>query len=242
MSRFTSLFRIALAAFVLASPASAAAQASASPDLRPTVAVMHFNNGAIGKAHEELDPLRVGVADLLISELSENSNIRVIERDQVKQLLDEQNLGSAARIDKETAVRVGKLLGVHHMIFGVFVTDQKGMMRLDARAVEVETGRIEHVERVSDRSDNFMAMVEKLGDRLNAGMKLPEMPKAVREARLEKQEKVPFQVAMLYSRGLAEKDAGNNDKAVELFKAALAKFPLAPAQRELDKLQTRPGA
>jgi TolB-like protein len=240
MSRIVSLSTIALAALVLASPARA--QQSASPDLRPTVAVMYFNNGAIGKAHEELDPLRVGVADLLISELSENRDVRVIERDQLKQLLDEQNLGGSARVDKEIAVKVGKLLGVHHMIFGVFVTDPKGNMRLDARAVEVETGRIEHVERVFDRAENFMAMITKLGEKLNAGMKLPDMPKGVREARLEKQEKVPFQVAMLYSRGLAEKDAGNNGKAVELFKAALAKFPLEPAQRELDKLQTKPGA
>jgi curli biogenesis system outer membrane secretion channel CsgG len=242
MSRFPSLSPIALAMLLLAGSASAQAPASASPDLRPTVAVMPFNNGAIGKAHEELDPLRIGVADLLISELSDNRNIRVIERDQLKQLLDEQSLSGSARVDKETAVKVGKLLGVHHMIFGVFVTDPKGAMRLDARAVDVETGRIEHVERVSDRSDNFMAMIVKLGEKLNTGMKLPEMPKGVREARLERQEKVPFQVAMLYSRGLAEKDAGNNGKAVELFKAALAKFPLEPAQRELDKLQTKPGA
>ena len=54
-------------------------------------------------------------------------------------------------------MKVGKLLGAQHMIFGGFMADPKGNFRIDARAVNVETGEIEHVERVDDKADNIMA-------------------------------------------------------------------------------------
>src|SRR5262249_1434001 len=50
-------------------------------DARPTVAVLYFDNGAIGRA-ADYEPLRKGMADMLITELSRNQNLRVVERDQ----------------------------------------------------------------------------------------------------------------------------------------------------------------
>ena len=130
MFRFASRAVVAIAVGALVTP-SLCAQAAAS-DSRPTVAVMHFNNGAIGKAHEELEPLRGGIADILTSELSGNPGIRVIERDQLDKLVAEQNLATSGSVDKATAVKVGKLLGVHHMIFGSYVSDRKERVRFDA--------------------------------------------------------------------------------------------------------------
>src|SRR5512138_1296037 len=134
-------------AFIAAStvaPAAATGQPR-SPDQRPTVAVMpNFDNGSVLN-HADYDALGKGIADVLITELSANSAIRVVERDRIQQLIDEQNLSTSGRVDKATAVQVGKLLGVHHMIFGGFIIDPKGQMRLDARAVNVETSEIEHV-------------------------------------------------------------------------------------------------
>ena len=164
MFRFASRAVVAIAACALVAP-SVPAQDASTPipaDSRPTVAVMHFNNGAIGKAHEELDPLRGGIADILTSELSANSGIRVIERDQLDKLVAEQNLSANGNVDKATAVRVGKLLGVHHMIFGSYVSDRRERVRFDARAVNVETGEIEHVETVSGKLDDFSDLITTL--------------------------------------------------------------------------------
>lgn len=221
-----------LAAVVAATPLGA------QTDARPTVAVMYFTDGAIGAAHTELEPLSAGLADLLITELSSNPGIRVVERDNLKKLMDEQNLSTSGRVDRETAVRVGKILGAHHMIFGGFVTDGRGTMRLDARAVNVETSEIEHVESVQGKQDDLMALIDDLAQKLNKGMKLPAIPKAVREANTESAKKVPFQATMLYSRALAAKDSGDRAGAVQLLQKSLASFPeYAPAKRELEKLQ-----
>jgi curli biogenesis system outer membrane secretion channel CsgG len=223
----------AIAVCALAASSLQAQDAAVAADGRPTVAVMHFNNGAIGKAHEEMEPLRGGIADILTSELSANPAIRVIERDQLDKLTSEQNLSANGAVDRATAVRVGKLLGVHHMIFGSYVSDRKDRVRFDARAVNVETGEIEHVETVSGKLDDFSDLITTLASKLNSGLKLPAMPAQSAAATA----KPPFPVVMLYSRAIAEENGGRRDEAVKLYRAALDKFPeYAPAKKALDRL------
>jgi curli biogenesis system outer membrane secretion channel CsgG len=211
----------------------AAAQA---PDARPTVAVMYFDNGAMGKQHEDFDALSKGISGMLINELAQDNQIRVVERDQLQHLMDEQNI-DPKRVDQSTAVRLGKLLGAHHMIFGGFIADQSGRMILNSRAVNVETSQVEYVARVQGKTDNVLTMITQLADSMVNGMKLPALDTKVSEAHVEAAKKVPFETVMLYSRGLAEEDKGNKDKAVEYYKASLAKFPsYEPSQKRLATL------
>ena len=231
---------LAVSAAVLPAGAQQAVAAA-----RPTVAVMDFSNGAIGTAHDELAPLSGGIGDLLVGELAANPGIRLVERKQVRQLLDEQELAGTRAIDAQTAVRVGRLLGVQHMIFGGFVTDRSGTMQLHARAVNVETGVIEHVERVSDRTDNFMAMVSRLAQQLSGGMKLPAPPARTPDAGpangassgAPARSAVPFQAVLLYSRAVRAEDGGDRAQAVELYRKTLSAFPTyGPARRALDRI------
>jgi len=230
----------AFAALALAVPSLATAQGGS----KPTVAVLYFNNSAIGKANEELQPLTKGVADLLIGELAANPGIRVLERDQIQKVLEEQKLATDGKTDAATAVRVGKLLGVHHMITGAFITDGKGRMKFTTRVFNVETSEIEFPNptakdaAVEGKIDDFMQLVTQLAGKLNTGMKLPDIPARVGEARKEAAKKVPYEAIALYSKALSAKDAGNKAEAVTLFKQSLEKFPqFEKAQVELSKLQ-----
>ena len=235
--RTMMLAALGLAAMTMRTTPAAAQEAA--EDTRPTVAVMYFTNGAIGPAHQELEPLRKGIADMLVTELASNPRIRVVERDQLQRLLDEQNLGRTDNIDPATAVKLGRVLGAGHMIFGTYVTDFKNNMRLDVRAVDVETSRIVYTETVTDKTDNFMAMISRIADKANSGMRLPEMPRQARDASSDRARKLPFQVAMLYSRAIAEQDRGNTAGAVELYRAVIQKFPeYEPAERALKKLRS----
>jgi TolB-like protein len=225
---------VMLAALALTAPAIGRAQA---PDSRPTVAVMYFGNGAIGATNTELAPLTKGIADMLITELSANGGIRVVERDQLQELMEEQQLSGSGRVDRQTAVRLGKILGAHHMIFGGFVTDSRGALRIDARAVNVETSEIEHVETVSGKQEQLLTLINELAGKLNRGLHLPELPRDQRQAGVERARRVPLEAAMLYSRALAAKDGGNAKEAVILLQRSLETFPeYEPARRELAKL------
>jgi TolB-like protein len=224
--------------FLTAAAGVALAASSAFAQSKPTVAIMPFNDDAIGKAQEELKPLSKGVCDILITEMADNPGIKVIERDQLQSILAEQKLSTDKAVDAATAVKVGKLLSVHHMLFGGFVTDPSGTMVLTVRSVDVETSVVEYTASVTDKTANLLSIIHKLAMKMNAGLKLPDIPKQVGEVRQAKDEKIPFQSVMLYSRGLEAKDKGDKSGAVTLFKQALASFPGYDApQKELDKLK-----
>ena len=229
--------RIALSVLVgaglLAAREPAAAQAA-----KPTVAIMYFNNNVFTKDARDYDGLTKGVPDFLVSEMSSNPNIRVIERDQVQKLIDEQKLTSGGQVDRETAVKVGKLLGAQHMIFGGFMADAKGNFRIDARAVNVETGAIEYTDRVQDHGDNVMALIGQLAGHLNSGLKLGAPTRTGDAGAATGGTRLPMRIAVLYGKALDMADKGDKAKAVELFGAVLREFPeYAPARSGLAKVK-----
>ena len=156
MNRIARFAAIAAAVFGVAAPV---APALAQSDARPTVAIMFFNNNVFTKDARDYDGLSKGIADFLITEMATNVNIRLIERDQVQKLIDEQKLVTGGQVDRETAVRVGKLLGAQHMIFGGFMADPKGNFRIDARAVGTPASRITSFANAFDVSSCAAACV-----------------------------------------------------------------------------------
>jgi TolB-like protein len=245
MTRIARFVSLAAAVAGLVAPLAAHAQKEG----KPTVAILYFNNGSFGPSAKDYDGLNKGIPDFLITEMSTNPNIRVIERDQVVKLLEEQKLVTDGKIDQATAVKVGKLLGAQHMIFGGYMADTKGNFRIDARAVNVETSAIEHVDRVDDKADNIMSAISSLAGKLNAGMHLPGTParrtgdaSPASGAQLASASaptpKLPMRVAVLYGKALDAKDHGEKAKAVEYFNQVLKDFPnYEPANAEKAKLK-----
>jgi len=244
VSRRRALGRMAAATVAIALVTAAPARAQqpvvkdvGASDSRPTVAVLYFTNGAlIGNA--DYAPLSKGMAEMMITELARNPGIRVVERDRLQQLLAEQNLGSGDRVDKETALRLGKILGAHHMLLGAFVIDPKQNMRIDVRSVNTETSQIEYVETVEGKAERMLNMVGELGTKINAGLKLPAIPvhlqsmpsggaAAAPSASLGAAKPGPQQVRamILVGRALEQQDRGNAQGAIALYHDALQAYP-----------------
>jgi TolB-like protein len=205
-----------------------AAPVLAQDDTRPTVAVLPFVNSAIGQANTELAPLSKGIADLLITELAQNTAIRVVERENLDRILAEQNLARDGRVDDATAARIGRLLGARHMVTGSFITDRSGTMVITIKSVDVETGRITWSDMARDKTENFIALISKVGTAANRGLNLPALTPADRqtsEARTTRQARVPFQAVMMYSRAISAQDAGNRAEALQLFSQIETQFP-----------------
>lgn len=152
-----------------------------SADARPTVAVLYFTNGAlVGGA--DYAPLSKGMAEILITELARNPGVRVVERDRLQQLMAEQNLASSDRVDQSTALRLGKIMGAHHLLMGGFVIDPRQNVRIDVRAVNTETSQVEYVESVSGKAERLLALIDELGAKLNKGLNLPTIAPRLRPA------------------------------------------------------------
>jgi TolB-like protein len=202
-----------------------AAQTGRQQDRRPGIAVLPFENGgSYGKDKEDFEALRKGLAAMLISELATNPEVRLVDRFETQRVLDEQGLAVAARVDKETAAKVGKLIGARYMVTGSFI-DLYGDFRIDARMIDVETGEIMRVVRndpkLRDRRD-MMRMLQSVAELMMKDNRLPQLPASAAQ---RPPRQVPTEALAFFSRALLYQDRGDRAKAQEYYRKALDVYP-----------------
>lgn len=92
-----------------------------------------------------LDQVQPDLGEILSSQivetLKEKRNVIVVERERLILALEELGLGTTSLVDENTRLELGKLVGAQLMVFGIYQFIG-GMMRLDLRLVEVETGSV----------------------------------------------------------------------------------------------------
>ena len=244
----------AVAAALAAGPAVAAAQSNA-----PVVAVLYFDNNSFGKDRADYDGLGKGIADLLITDMAGNPAMRVVERDRLQSILQEQDLVKSKSIDPQTAVKLGKLLGAAYLVTGGFMSDGKGTLLVTSRVISVETGAITNPLKLQSKGDDVLGLIGQLSTKLNTELKLPSLPRQTGDAGTTKKpatpasspaakqaggeagrsQKLDVKTALLYSKALDEQDSGHPRQAAELYRAVLQKFPdFGPAQQNLAKVQS----
>lgn len=236
-------------AVLLAAPRVMLAQTNA-----PVVAVLYFDNNSFGKDRTDYDGLGKGIADLLITNMASNPSLRVVERERLQSILQEQDLVKSKSIDPQTAVNLGKLLGAAYLVTGGFMSDGKGTLVVTLRVISVETGAITNPLKLESKGDDVLGLIGQLSSKLNSELKLPALPRQTGEVKKSsgsgtspsvgpqntaaKPTKLDVKTALLYSKALDEQDSGNPQKAAELYRAVLEKFPdFGPAQQKLAKVQ-----
>jgi TolB-like protein len=235
MMRRGSWLLPALTALLL--PVSTTAQET--PDTRPGVAVLPFLQGiSIGAEKETLDALSIGLQQILITELSQNAAMRVVERNVLRDLLAEQDLARDGRVDAGTAAKIGKLVGARYVFTGGF-NDVNGQFRLDGRVVDVETSVIIRAEQVTDRRDNLYGIVMDMSQKITSGLKLPPLTREVQEQREVRRSEVPPEAVILYSQAQFFQDRGDVGRAKELYRRITRDFPeLKEAREALDRIES----
>ena len=208
-------------------------EATPNPDAK-RIAIIYFDNGSDNK---ELSRLRKGLADMLISDLSKIKMLNVIERARLEEILKEQKLNNSKEFDASTATKVGKLLGVEYILTGSFF-EIVGSLRIDARMIDVETGKIVKSDGVDGATNSFFDLEKKLVVKIASGLNVD----MTAENSVDTQPKAPltYETSLLYSDGLDLMDKGETSKAIETFKKVLTKNPdFLPAQRALQKLSVK---
>src|SRR2546422_6208935 len=205
-------------------------------DTRPGLAVFPiWNSGSYGQEKENFDALQKGMAAMIISELAANPGARVVEREALQRLLDEQNLGASGRVDDATAAKLGKLVGARYVVTGTFI-DFYGDFRVDVRLVNVETSEIVKVEKENMRRDHLFDIIRAVAARLMKDANLPPLPKQASDERMSRQ--VPTEALTYYSPTLLYQDRGQKDKAIEMYGKAIQVFPqYAEANEGLQRLK-----
>lgn len=234
--------RVLALGVLVASSASAqppGAPRDSAPDRRPTVAIFDFTNGAL-LDHDRYEPLRWSLAEALGDVLATNPGIRIVERDRLRQVLAEQGFSGSGRIDSATAVRVGAVLGVHHLVFGGFMIQPKDrLMKITMRSVNTETAQWEYSTSAIRSADRLFELIDELGARINAGLRLPPLPmRPAPRASVRREQRDWLQALVVQGYASAAEDRGDVATAIEYYRKALQLAPeLARARARLAALE-----
>jgi TolB-like protein len=126
----------------------------------PIVTVLAFENSSFGfSGAKDFDGIGKGIMDLMITDLASGTKVRVVDRERVNKLLEEQNLTKSGAIDGNTAIRVGKLFGACYSIYGTYLRDAKGKQVLTIHTTNNETGQIQNAQKIESSDDDAMKLI-----------------------------------------------------------------------------------
>lgn len=136
-------------------------------EAKKRVAVFDFDFGAVHHWWNGEWDIGKGISSMIVTNLVRDGTYRVIERQQLDKILQEQNFSNSERANPATAAKIGKILGLNAIIIGTItefgaekknidvgaVTSRFGLPRvgtssgkanvvLDARMVNTETAEI----------------------------------------------------------------------------------------------------
>jgi len=141
---------------------------------KPVLAVNEFKNETsaawwYGGAGRDL-------ADMLTNELAGTGKFKMVEREKLAAVLDEQDLADSGRVSKKTGAQIGKLTGAKYIVTGslsAFESDVKGTgggvsfrgisvggkkedayLAVDLRVIDTTTGEIEFTRTVEARASS----------------------------------------------------------------------------------------
>ena len=170
-----------------------------------TIAVLYFeNNSVVDK--DKLDPLKKGLADMMITEMSKINGIKVVERQRIQSIIEELNLNETDMVEKSTTQKMGKLLGAKVMLFGGFSNLFKDKLRIDVRIVRTETGETLKAEEETGELDEFLTMLQSLVKKIASDLEVKMTSED--ENRLEATKDGNFDGYVTYAKALNFEDQG----------------------------------
>ena len=199
------------------------------------IAIIYFDNSG---GEPSLDKLKKGLADMLITDLSNINMLAIVERDKLESILKEQKLNNSKEFDPNTASKVGKLLGAQIILTGGYF-EMMGSLRLDARFIDVETGKILKADGVDGQTSNFFKIQKQLAWKIinTLDIKLSDGEKKAIELN-EKSKALTFEDANLYSQALDYFDKGEKKKAKEILVKISTTYPaFDPAKNLILKIK-----
>jgi tetratricopeptide (TPR) repeat protein/TolB-like protein/predicted Ser/Thr protein kinase len=137
----------------------------AAPSGKPAVAVLYFENNT-GDA--SLDWMRTGLADMLVTDLSQSTEFEVLGTDRVHQILQELRRADDQVISADIVKAVADRAAVDTVVLGSYVK-AGDVIRINARLQNAMTGRVVTSERVEGPGQaSLFSLVDELTRRFKS--------------------------------------------------------------------------
>lgn len=183
------------------------------------IAVAPFRN--VG-SDRSLDPLQTGLAEMMVTDLSQVRSLQVVERLRMQEMMREIGLGQSGAVDPSTTPRLGRLVGASQVVNGGFAGMSDEHLRLDVSVAGVATGDVR-----DSQSSGPLAKLFRLQKELTFSL-IEEMGIELTDQEREAIQEVPTEnllAFMAYSRGLDLEDQGRTEEAEAEFEKAVGLDP-----------------
>jgi TolB-like protein len=147
-----------------------------------------------------LTPLGFGIADLLSSDLTHSPRLQLVERLHTDAILRELDLVDAGVTDPRTAPRVGKLVGARRLLIGSIMTSSPGVVRLNARVVDVISGTVQELTTADAPLDHIVDAEKELALLLFARLGITLTP--AQRTLVEQKQTTQLAAVVAYGRGV----------------------------------------
>jgi curli biogenesis system outer membrane secretion channel CsgG len=125
-----------------------------------------------------------GMSDMLSNALFNTNRFIVLERENIKEVIEEQDFGATGRVKRETAAPIGEIEGAELIIRGavtefepkckggalLIVAAQEACLTINLRIVDAKTGRVVNATTVEGRSETVGAGLVFATDPLPIGL------------------------------------------------------------------------
>ncbi|MEX2179144.1 MAG: tetratricopeptide repeat protein [Gemmatimonadaceae bacterium] len=180
-----------------------------------TVAVMPLR--FVG-ADSSLQPLERGFAELLTTDLSQSSQLTVVERARLQALLDEMTLQQSGQTDSTTNLRAGRIIQAGRIVSGQIVQDEQ-RLRVDAAILSTQSSEITGGAASENTLEQLFTIEKAIVFQLFESLGVT-LTTAERDA-IEQRPTRSLQAFLAYSRGLALEDQGLYDDASRSYQEAV---------------------
>jgi tetratricopeptide (TPR) repeat protein len=132
-----------------------------------TIAFWPLDATAQQKSQERLGDLGAGLAQILEIGFMNIGGLEVVERQKLDYLIREHQLAQGELVDQQTALKAGKMLSAHLMVFGSIIElDGSKDIKLAFRVTEVETSRNLMGFQIDGKKGQYYDLIQKATEEL----------------------------------------------------------------------------
>jgi tetratricopeptide (TPR) repeat protein/predicted Ser/Thr protein kinase len=203
----------------------------AGADAKPSVAVLYFDNLT---GDEEMNWLRTGLADMLVTDLSQLTGVRVVGTDRVYQILKDLDMLDESITSAETVQEVAEQADVKTVLLGSFAK-VGDTLRINVKVQDADSGEIIGTERAEGPGgDNLFVLVDTLSSSLRGRFESAGSLPLDGDQDLMDVTTASLEAYRYYSEGVHLADLDKNEEALALLEKAVELDPgFAMALRKL---------
>lgn len=225
MSRFDPYYRLSKARFQQLVKEEIGQRIAMAVKMENQIGDHQIEDNAIGVLYflnvmedPNWNSLSKGLAEMMITDLSQVNQLKVLERVYLEKLIEEMQLGMAGLADEATAPRLGRLMGAKNLVNGSFTIRANRYLSIQTNLIDTKSrSALEGKEMSGELTELFdfeKDIVFSVFDQL--GIKLtPEQRKRIGMNRTKS-----LEAFKAFCRGLEQYDLGEYSAAVNSFREA----------------------